>query len=95
MLEHKATGRTLGTVETGWEAGRELGTEQAQDMSSGKLVGMVLMVTWSTQTSHREKYRGTLSLSMHKLAGSILNEIKSNKFCMQRGKIRDCCLRLS
>lgn len=90
MLEHKATGRTLGTVETG----RELGMEQALDMSSGKLVGMVLMVTWSTQTSHREN-RGALSLSMHKLAGSILNEIKSNKFCMQRGKIRDCCLRLS
>ena len=90
MPEHKATGRTLGTVETG----RELGMEQALDMSSGKLVGMVLMVTWSTQTSHREN-RGTLSLSMHKLAGSILNEIKSNKFCMQRGKIRDCCLRLS
>ena len=95
MLEHKATGRTLGTVETGREAGRELGTEQALDMKTGKLVGMVLMVTWSTQTSHREKYKGTLSLSMYKLAGSILSEIKSNKFCMQRGKIRDCCPRLS
>ena len=95
MPEHKATGRTLGTVETGREAGRELGTEQVLDMKTGKLVGMVLMVTWSTQTSHREKYKGTLSLSMHKLAGSILSEIKSNKFFMQRGRIRDCCLRLS
>lgn len=73
----------------------ELGTEQSLDMLSGKLVGMVLMVSGSTQTSRTEKDKGILSLSMHKLAGSILSEIKSNKFSMQRGKIKDCYLRLS